>query len=34
MEGGFLFTGHSETLQGLDLPLTYTSNSVYRKLGS
>jgi chemotaxis protein methyltransferase CheR len=29
--GGYLFTGHSETLHGLDLPLISTANSVYRK---
>lgn len=30
--GGYLFTGHSETLQGLNLPLTNVATTVYRKL--
>ncbi len=30
--GGFLFTGHSETLQGMDLPLENLASTVYRKL--
>jgi chemotaxis protein methyltransferase CheR len=29
--GGYLFIGHSETLHGLDVPLTAVSPSVYRK---
>jgi chemotaxis protein methyltransferase CheR len=31
--GGFLFLGHSETLNGLDLPLTIAAPTVYRKAG-
>ena len=30
---GFLFVGHSETLNGLSLPLTPVSTSVYKKIG-
>lgn len=30
--GGYLFTGHSETLQGLDLPLENVAATAYRKL--
>ncbi len=30
-KGGYLFTGHSETLNGLDLPLVATTSTVYRK---
>jgi len=29
--GGFLFLGHSETLNGLDVPLTPVASTVYRK---
>jgi chemotaxis protein methyltransferase CheR len=29
--GGYLFMGHSETLNGMDLPLTAVSSSVYRR---
>ena len=29
--GGYLFTGHSETLHSLDLPLKLKAPSVYRK---
>jgi chemotaxis protein methyltransferase CheR len=29
--GGYLFTGHSETLNGLDHPLEYVQAAVYRK---
>jgi len=29
--GGYLFTGHSETLQGLKLPLTSVAATVYRR---
>lgn len=29
--GGFLFLGHSETLNGLDVPLTAVASTVYRK---
>lgn len=29
--GGFFFTGHSETLNGLDVPLVQTTSTVYRK---
>jgi len=31
--GGYLFTGHSETLHGLDLPLRHAAATVYRKIG-
>lgn len=31
--GGYLFLGHSETVTGLDLPLTRVAPSVYRKTG-
>jgi len=31
MPGGYLFTGHSETLQGLDLHLVQTATTIYRK---
>lgn len=31
--GGYMFTGHSETLNGLDLPLVPVANTVYRKSG-
>lgn len=30
--GGFLFTGHSETLSGMELPLSIVANSVSRRL--
>ena len=30
--GGYLFTGHSETLQNLDVPLTPIAATVYRRL--
>ncbi len=30
--GGYFFTGHSETLHGMDVPLKVVSNSVYRKI--
>jgi chemotaxis protein methyltransferase CheR len=30
--GGFLFMGHSETLNGLDLPLRPAASTVYRKI--
>src|SRR5262249_49600669 len=29
--GGYFFAGHSESLQGMDLPLTPVAASVYRK---
>ena len=29
--GGYLFIGHSETLNGLDVPFTQVANTVYRK---
>lgn len=29
--GGYLFIGHSETLNGLDVPFTQVGNTVYRK---
>lgn len=29
--GGFLFIGHSETLNGLDVPFTQVGNTVYRR---
>jgi chemotaxis protein methyltransferase CheR len=31
--GGYFFAGHSESLQGMDLPLTAVAPSVYRKCG-
>ncbi|MFW6241229.1 MAG: hypothetical protein ACOC98_11505 [Thermodesulfobacteriota bacterium] len=31
--GGYLFTGHSETLNGLDVPLVQMASTVYRKRG-
>lgn len=34
VSGGYLFTGHSETLQGMDLPLINVSTTVYRRLWS
>jgi chemotaxis protein methyltransferase CheR len=30
--GGYMFLGHSETLSGLDVPLTAVASSAYRKL--
>jgi chemotaxis protein methyltransferase CheR len=33
VEGGYLFTGHSETLHGMDLPIKPMAPSVYRKQG-
>ena len=30
--GGFLFSGHTEILNGLDVPLEQVSNTVYRRL--
>jgi chemotaxis protein methyltransferase CheR len=30
--GGYLFIGHSESLHGMDLPLTQTAATVYRKV--
>jgi len=32
VKGGYLFLGHSETLNGLDVPLTQVASTVYRKL--
>ena len=32
VRGGYLFTGHSETLSGLDLPLEAVANTVSRRL--
>jgi chemotaxis protein methyltransferase CheR len=32
VDGGYLFTGHSETLHGMDLPLRPMAPSVYRKV--
>lgn len=32
VKGGYLFLGHSETLNGLDVPLTAVASTVYRKL--
>jgi chemotaxis protein methyltransferase CheR len=32
VRGGYLFLGHSETLNGLDVPLTPVASTVYRKL--
>ncbi len=31
LPGGYLFTGHSETLSGLQVPLVATTSTVYRK---
>lgn len=31
--GGYLFVGHSETLNGLDVPLTQVKATIYRKWG-
>ncbi len=31
-QGGYLFIGHSETMQGLDLPLEQSAPTVYRKI--
>ncbi len=33
MPGGYFFSGHSESLQGMELPLEPVASSVYRKLG-
>lgn len=33
VSGGYLFTGHSETLHGMDLPIKPMAPSVYRKNG-
>lgn len=30
--GGYLFTGHSETLNGLNIPLVQTTSTVYKKI--
>lgn len=32
IRGGYLFIGHSETLQGFDLPLIQTAPTIYRKI--
>jgi len=32
IKGGYIFMGHSETLNGLNLPLTQVSTTVYRKI--
>lgn len=32
ISGGYLFTGHSETIQGLNLPVTSVDTTVYRKI--
>ena len=32
VKGGYLFLGHSETLSGLNVPLTLVASTVYRKL--
>ena len=29
--GGYLFLGHSESITGLELPLTQVANTVFRK---
>jgi len=31
--GGYLFTGHSETLQGLDLPLATVAPTIHKRVG-
>ncbi|MBV5337629.1 MAG: chemotaxis protein CheR, partial [Deltaproteobacteria bacterium] len=31
VSGGYLFIGHSETLNGLGVPFTQVANTVYRK---
>jgi chemotaxis protein methyltransferase CheR len=31
LPGGFLFLGHSESLHGIDLPLTQVAPTIYRK---
>jgi len=31
LPGGFLFLGHSETLNGLDVPLVQVNSTIYRK---
>ena len=33
MPGGYFFAGHSESLQGMDLPLVPAGPAVYRKPG-
>lgn len=30
-DGGYLFLGHSETLHGMDLPMTFEGHSIFRK---
>ncbi|QTA81593.1 Chemotaxis protein methyltransferase [Desulfonema limicola] len=32
VSGGYLFTGHSETLNGLNVPLVQTTSTVYKRL--
>lgn len=32
-QGGYLFVGHSESLAGLDIPVTSVGSAIYRKLG-
>lgn len=32
LPGGYLFLGHSETINGLDVPLTQVNSTVYRKI--
>jgi chemotaxis protein methyltransferase CheR len=32
--GGYLFIGHAESLNGLDVPLTYVMPAIYRKSGT
>jgi chemotaxis protein methyltransferase CheR len=32
MPGGYLFTGHSETLQGIELPLANAATTIYRRI--
>jgi chemotaxis protein methyltransferase CheR len=32
--GGFLFVGHSESLQGYDVPLVQFAPTIYRRPGS
>jgi chemotaxis protein methyltransferase CheR len=33
LPGGYLFIGHSETLNGLDIPLTQVKATIYRRKG-
>ncbi len=33
INGGYLFMGHSETLQGIDAPLVHAAATIYRKKG-